>query len=161
MNCIQVIGRITKTPELRCTPTGKKVCTFAVAVRRDYKNKETDEYETDFFNVCVWEAKAEFVVKRMHKGERIGLSGKMQTRQYTDKNGNPATWYEIIADGIYFADGKQENSGVNTPPPPSEPPQYTSPTNTNSTYNVPPPTEPPQTDAQADFTTSSDDDYPF
>lgn len=119
MNCIQIIGRIAREPDVRFTPNGKKVCTFSVAVQRNYKNKETNEYEADFFNVCAWEARAEFIEKYFHKGQRVGISGTLQTRTYTDKNGNPATWYEIFAEGIDFADGKQQDNK----PPQNEPPK--------------------------------------
>lgn len=151
MNCIQIIGRIAREPDVKFTPNGKKVCTFSVAVQRKFKNTETNEYEADFFNVCAWEARAEFVEKYFHKGQRVGISGTLQTRSYTDKNGNPATWYEIVAEGIDFADGKQQNSNAanNAPTPLTEPPKSS---------NNPAHTTPPWDDFDSSI---PDEPYPF
>ena len=152
MNCIQIIGRIAREPDVKFTPNGKKVCTFSVAVQRKFKNTETNEYDADFFNVCAWEARAEFVEKYFHKGQRVGISGTLQTRSYTDKNGNPATWYEIVAEGIDFADGKQQqdNSAANNAPPPqTEPPKSS---------NNPAQTAPPW---DGDYASIPDEPYPF
>lgn len=162
MNCVCLIGRITKELELKTTPSGKPVCTFSIAVQRPYKNKDTNEYDVDFINIRAWESHAEFVTKYFHKGQRIGITGSLRVNSYTDKNGNPATWTEVVANGIDFADGKQTESNVpnaqtngNYAPPPVSQQQ--------SAAAAPPPaqTQTNQT-AQADFSAAdADDDYPF
>ncbi len=123
MNCVNLIGRLTKEPELKETPAGKSICTFSIAVQRNYKNKDTGEYEVDFINIRAWESHAEFVTRYFHKGQRIGITGSLRVNNYTDKNGNSATWTEVIANGIDFADGKQTGTAAvqqqNTAAPPS------------------------------------------
>ena len=105
MNRFIIMGRITRDLELKTTPSGVTVCQFCVAVDRNYQ-KKGEERKADFFNVVAWREKAEFVTKYFGKGRMILIEGEMQTRQYTDKNGNPATWYELIAENIYFTGEK-------------------------------------------------------
>ncbi len=150
MNCINLIGRLTRDPELKMTPNGKSVCSFSIAVQRPYKNKDTNEYDVDFINIQTWESHAEFVSRYFRKGQRIGITGALRVNSYTDKYGNPATWTFVIADGIDFADGKQtgtatasEQANGNAAPPSTQ------------TYNN-------EQTTQADFSaTEDDDDYPF
>lgn len=96
-----MMGRIVNDPELKVTPNGIAVCSFRIAVERRYHAKN-EERVTDFFNIVAWRKLGEFVSKYFAKGRMILVGGELQTRQYTDKNGNPATWYEIIADRIEF-----------------------------------------------------------
>ena len=146
MNRFLMMGRLTRAPELKTTPSGVTVCTFCVAVDRNYQ-KKGEEKKTDFFNVVAWREKAEFVTKWFGKGRMILVEGEMQTRQYTDKNGNPATWYEVIAENVYFTGDKPARQ---TPPDdfPPDPPFASNDA----------PDEP--TAAQASFGDASDD-YPF
>ena len=88
MNIIAIKGRLTKTPELRTTTSGKNVCTCSVAVDR-FGDK------TDFFTVVFWEKTAEFVSRYFEKGKEIIVTGEMQSREYTDKNGVDRTAWEI------------------------------------------------------------------
>lgn len=121
MNRFILMGRITRDLELKTTPSGTAVCEFCVAVDRRYQ-KKGEEKKTDFFNVVAWREKAEFVTKYLGKGRLILIEGEMQTRQYTDKNGNPATWYEVIAENVYFTGEKsarQEKPDELSPEPPA------------------------------------------
>lgn len=121
-NKIIVMGRIVNDPELKATPSGVNVCQFRVAVDRQYQNKG-EEKQTDFFNVTAWRKTAEFVTKYFGKGRLILIEGEMQTRPYTDKSGQKATWYEIVADRVSFTGEKSERSEAapaGAPPVPTE-----------------------------------------
>ncbi|MCI5577920.1 MAG: single-stranded DNA-binding protein [Oscillospiraceae bacterium] len=148
-NKCTMMGRIVNDLELQVTPNGTPVCTFRIAVERQYKSKN-EERITDFFNIVAWRKKAEFVTKWFAKGRMILIDGEMQTRQYTDKNGNPATWYEIIADHITFTGEKKlDNFPSAAVPEPNH-------TDTSVPVDIPPePAElPPE---PMDY----EDDYPF
>jgi single-strand DNA-binding protein len=103
MNQVQLMGRLTAEPVLRYLPNKIAVAQFTLAVNRKTKDKEE---QTDFFPVVAWRAKAEFVGKYLHKGLRIVLTGELRTRNYTDKDGIKRWVTEILAENIYFADGK-------------------------------------------------------
>lgn len=105
-NNVTMMGRIVNDLELKVTPNGTSVCQFRIAVDRRYQTKG-EERKTDFFNVVAWRKSAEFVTKWFAKGRMILVQGELQTRLYTDKNGNTATWYEIIADRISFTGEKK------------------------------------------------------
>lgn len=107
MNKVIMMGRIASDLELKTTPNGVTVCTFRFAVDRNYQ-KKGEEKATDFFNVTAWRGAAEFIVKWFAKGKMLLIEGEMQTRPYTDKNGNPATWYEIVVDQAHFTGEKDE-----------------------------------------------------
>lgn len=104
-NKVIMMGRIANDPELRTTPNGHSVCSFRIAVERRFKNND-GERTTDFFNVVAWNKTAETVTKYFAKGKMILVEGEMTTRQYTDKNGNNATWYEINAERVSFTGEK-------------------------------------------------------
>ncbi len=119
-----MMGRIVNDLELKVTPKGTNVCTFRIAVDRRYQ-AQGEERKADFFNVVAWRKTAEFICKYFAKGRMIHIQGELQTRQYTDKNGNPTTWYEIIADRVDFTGEKKlENDNAPSTLPP-EPPQST------------------------------------
>lgn len=107
MNIVSMIGRLTRDPELKQTQSGVAVCSFSIAVDRKFKNA-SGERETDFVNCTAWRQTAEFIAKYMPKGQRIGITGSLQSRQYEDKQGNKRTAWEVQVDGAYFADGKAE-----------------------------------------------------
>ena len=98
-NKVIMMGRICSDPELKTTPNGVNVCTFRIAVERRFQQKG-EERKTDFFNVVAWRSTGELVNKYFGKGKMILVEGEMQTRQYTDKSGNQATWYEIAAERV-------------------------------------------------------------
>lgn len=153
MNRVIMMGRICNDLELKITPNGTKVCPFRIAVDRNYQVKG-EEKRTDFFNVVAWRAAAEFVTRYFSKGKMILIEGEMQTRRYTDKNGNPATWYEIMTDQLYFTGEKRDTDSTSAPPPPSEPPQYAnnSVPPTHTSYGLP---------QSASDPAAEDDDYLF
>lgn len=104
-NLVVLTGRLTADPELKTTPNGISVCTFGIAVDRAYKKGE--EKETDFLNVVAWRERGEFVSKWFTKGSLIGIEGSIQTRKFTDKNGNNRTAFEIVANNVHFVESKK------------------------------------------------------
>ena len=109
MNQVTFMGRLTKEPELRYTTSQVAVANFSLAVpRRKQKDKEQ---ETDFFSVIAWRQKAEFAHKHLRKGQRVVVTGEIQNRSYTDRDGNKRTATEVIASDIHFADSKTDGQG--------------------------------------------------
>ncbi len=111
-NRVILMGRIVNDLELKTTPQGLTVCSFRLAVDRPYQ-KAGEEKKTDFFNVVAWRQTAEFVKNYFGKGRMILVEGELQTRQYTDKNGNPTTWVEILATSVKFTGEKKAESNGN------------------------------------------------
>ncbi len=108
-NKVILMGRITHDPELKTTPNGIAVCSFSIAVDRRYQTKG-EEKKTDFFNIETWRTTAEFVTRYFRKGSMIMVEGELQTQKYTDRNGNPATWYKVIADQVSFTGEKKDDN---------------------------------------------------
>lgn len=108
-NLAIIIGRTCATPELRTTPNGTSVCSFTVAVDRAFKNAD-GERVTDFINCVAYRNNAEFISKFFHKGSPIGLQGNIQTRSYTDKEGNKRTVTEIVVDKAFFTGSKEKTN---------------------------------------------------
>lgn len=111
LNKIILMGRLTKNPELRRTQSGTAVTSFTIAVDRDFKG-QNGEKETDFVDVAAWRSTAEFVAKYFTKGRMAVVEGRLQMRDWTDKDGNKRRSAEVVADNIYFADSQkreQEN----------------------------------------------------
>ena len=111
LNKIAVMGRLTRDPELRHTESGVAVCSFTVACDRDYK-AENAEREADFIDVVAWRSTAEFVSKYFAKGRMAVVEGRLQSRKWTDKNGQNRVVWEIIADNVYFGDSKPKDAGA-------------------------------------------------
>jgi single-strand DNA-binding protein len=99
------LGRLTAEPEYRTTPNGIAVTTFSLAVDR---KRTKDKAVTDFFTIVAWRTLAEFAAKYLHKGQRVLVTGELQTRNYTDKQGVKRYVTEVSVDSIYFADRKQD-----------------------------------------------------
>lgn len=115
-NLVVLTGRLTADPELKTTPNGISVTSFSIAVSRRYRAGE--ETQADFINVVAWRQSAEFVAKYFKKGSMIGIEGSIQTRKYTDKNGNNRTAFEVVANNVQFVESKREenaNSGGSEP----------------------------------------------
>ena len=106
LNVAIIMGRLTAAPELRTTASGLSVTSFSVAVDRNYKAGE--ERQTDFINVVAWRQTAEFVSRYFQKGSMIAVRGRIQQRNYEDKNGNKRTAFEIVADEVSFCGSKAE-----------------------------------------------------
>lgn len=117
LNQCNIMGRLTRDPELRRTQSGTPVATFSLAVDRDYANKETGERQADFIDVVAWRQTAEFVSKYFSKGRMAVVSGRLQMRQWTDDQGNKRTKLEIKANNVYFGDSKREGSPDEAPDP--------------------------------------------
>ena len=107
LNKCFLLGRMTKDPEIRRTNGGAAVTSFTLAVDRDFKTN--GEKETDFIEVVAWRNTAEFVSKYFSKGRMAIVEGRLQIRDWTDKNGNKRRTAEIVADNVYFGDSKREN----------------------------------------------------
>ena len=111
LNHIVIMGRLTRDPELRRTGSGIAVASFTVAVDRDFGGRDGGEKETDFIDCVAWRQTGEFVSKYFTKGRMIVVSGRLQIRGWTDKDGNNRRTAEVVADNCYFADSKKDGSG--------------------------------------------------
>ena len=111
LNKIFIMGRLTRDPELRRTQTGTPVASFSLAVDRDFKDKSTGERTTDFIDVVAWRQTAEFVSRYFTKGRMAVVEGRLQIRDWTDKDGNKRTSAEVVADNVYFGDSKRDGEG--------------------------------------------------
>ena len=112
LNHITIMGRLTRDPELRRTGTGVAVASFTVAVDRDFGNRENGERETDFIDCVAWRQTGEFVSKYFTKGRMAVVSGRLQIRNWTDKDGNKRRSAEVVADNVYFGDSKREGEST-------------------------------------------------
>lgn len=107
LNRVSIMGRLTNDPEFRTTGSGVHCTTFCLAVGRDYGAKDDGGREADFLDVVAWRQTAEFAAKHLTKGRQVVVDGRIQTRNYTDKEGNNRKAVEIVPDRIYFADSKR------------------------------------------------------
>ena len=109
LNHITIMGRLTRDPELRRTGTGIAVASFSVAVDRDFSGRDGGEKETDFIDCVAWRQTGEFVSKYFTKGSMIVVSGRLQIRSWTDKDGNKRRTAEVVADNVYFGESKRSS----------------------------------------------------
>lgn len=116
LNFICIMGRLTRDVELRRTGSGIAVASFTVAVDRDFA-QDGKEKETDFIDCVAWRQTGEFVSKYFNKGSMIVVKGRLQLRNWTDKEGNKRRSAEIVADNVYFGEGKKSQEGSNTTQP--------------------------------------------
>lgn len=110
LNQISVQGRIVRDPELRRTASGKAVASFTLACDRDFKNQQTGEKEVDFIECVAWGGTAEMVEKYFHKGQMAVATGRLQLRDWTDKNGQKRRQAEILVNNIYFCGSKESGT---------------------------------------------------
>ena len=108
LNHITIMGRLVRDPELRRTGSGIAVASFTVAVDRDFGGRDGGEKETDFIDCVAWRQTGEFVSKYFTKGRMIVVSGRLQIRSWTDKDGNKRRTAEVVADNCYFGDSKRD-----------------------------------------------------
>ena len=138
LNKIFLMGRLARDPELRRTQTGTPVASFRLAVDRDFKDRNTGERATDWIDVVAWRQTAEFVSRYFTKGRMAVVEGRLQIRDWTDKDGNKRTTAEVVADQVYFGDSKRDaegggyggyGGGYSAPAPsaPVPPPAYAAP----------------------------------
>lgn len=112
LNKIIIMGRLARDPELKRTTFGTAVTSFSLAVDRDFKS-QSGEKETDFIEVVAWKNTAEFVSKYFSKGRMAVVEGRLQIRDWTDKDGGKRRSAEVVADNVYFADSKRSESNDN------------------------------------------------
>lgn len=115
LNHIELMGRLTKAPELRRTQSGTAVTSFSLAVDRDFKS-QSGQRETDFIDVVAWRQIAEFVSKYFTKGRMAIVEGRLQIRDWTDRDGGKRRSTEVLAETVYFGDSKQHDDPFTTPP---------------------------------------------
>ena len=113
LNHITIMGRLTRDPELRRTGSGIAVASFTVAVDRDFGGRDGGERETDFIDCVAWRQTGEFVSKYFTKGRMAVVSGRLQIRSWTDKDGNKRRTAEVVADNCYFGDSRRDSDGGN------------------------------------------------
>ena len=111
LNHITIMGRLTRDPELRRTGSGVAVASFTVAVDRDFGGRDGGEKETDFIDCVAWRQTGEFVSKYFTKGSMIVVSGRLQIRGWTDKDGNKRRTAEVVADNCYFGESRRSEGG--------------------------------------------------
>ena len=109
LNVVAIMGRLVADPELRTTPAGHSVCSFRIACDRSYV-QQGQERQADFIDIVAWRQQADFVSKYFQKGSMIAVEGRLQTRNYQDKNGNNRTAVEVVANNISFAGAKRQDS---------------------------------------------------
>lgn len=110
LNKIVIMGRLTRDPEMRQTGSGTSVTSFSLAVGRDYSGRDGGEKQTDFIDVVAWRHTAEFVDKYFAKGDMAAVSGRLQIRDWTDKDGNKRRSAEVVADNVYFGGSKRRET---------------------------------------------------
>lgn len=111
LNQISLMGRLTRDPELRYTQSGTPVASFSLAVDRDFASKESGERQTDFIDVVAWRQTGEFVSKYFQKGSMAVVTGRLQIRDWQDKEGNKRRSAEVVADNVYFGESKRSRDG--------------------------------------------------
>lgn len=114
LNVVAIMGRLVADPQLRQTTTGKNVASFRIACDRGRRDAN-GQNQADFFDVVAWERSAEFVCRYFQKGSLIAVDGRLQSRQYQDKNGNNRQVVEIVAQNISFTGSKSQNQGMGAP----------------------------------------------
>ena len=112
MNKVVLIGRLTRDPEVRYTPSQKVVCSFTLAVDRPFQNQQ-GQREADFIPIVLWGKTAEVAGNSLYKGHRLGVSGRMQTRNYDDKDGKKVWVTEVIGDNIEFLEKRESSANRN------------------------------------------------
>ncbi len=114
LNHITIMGRLTRDPELRRTGSGVAVASFSLAVDRDFSPRDGGERETDFIDCVAWRQTGEFVSKYFTKGRMAVVSGRLQIRSWTDKDGNKRRTAEVVADNVYFGDSRRDGDSGNS-----------------------------------------------
>ena len=147
LNHIVLMGRLTRDPELRRTGSGIAVASFTLAVDRDYAAQGAEK-ETDFVDIVAWRNTAEFVSRYFTKGRMAVVTGRLQIRNWTDKDGNKRRSAEVVADNVYCGDSKRD--GASAPAGFDQTPSYAAP----QPYQQPA----PQAPAASGFSMLEDDD---
>ena len=156
LNHIVIMGRLTRDPELRRTQSGTPVASFSMAVDRDFKDKQTGERAVDFIDVVAWRQTGEFVSRYFSKGRMAVVEGRLQIRDWTDKEGNKRRSAEVVADNVYFGDSKRDGGDVGHNAQGNYPNSYNGYSTLADGY-------PPQPDPDGEFSelTTDDGNLPF
>jgi len=120
MNHIVLMGRLTRDPELRHTQNGTAVASFSLAIDRRFAPKEGGERQTDFIDIVAWQNTGEFVSKYFVKGQMAAVTGRLQIRDWTDKDGNKRRSAEVVADNVYFTESKKSREASIGPAEPRD-----------------------------------------
>ena len=112
MNQIVLMGRLTRDPELRYTQNNTPVASFSLAVDRRFSSKDGGERQTDFIDIVAWQQTGEFVSKYFTKGQMALVSGRLQIRDWTDRDGNKRRSAEVVADNVYFTESKKSREAA-------------------------------------------------
>ena len=131
LNHITLMGRLTRDPELRYTQSQIPVASFSLAVDRDYGGRDGGERQTDFIDIVAWRQTAEFVSKYFTKGNLVAVSGRLQIRDWTDRDGNKRRSAEVVADNVYFGESKRRDGDA---PRSAEPRESYGGSNSGSAY---------------------------
>lgn len=153
MNKVFLIGNLTRDPEMRSTQSGIPVCNFSIAVNRRFRNAQTGQQETDFFNIVAWRQLAELCSRYLTKGRKVAVLGSIQTRTYEAQDGSKRSAFDIVADEVEFLSA-QQNSGA----PAGE---YHTPSAAPAPASAPRQQAPAYAPADSGFTQMDDDDLPF
>ena len=111
LNRIILMGRLTRDPELRHTGSGTAVASFSLAVERDFRDKTSGQKTTDFIDIVAWRQTGEFVSKYFTKGRMAVVEGRLQMRDWQDRDGNKRRSAEVVADNVYFGDSRRDSDG--------------------------------------------------
>jgi len=111
LNRIALVGRLTRDPELRTTSTGKNFVNFSIAVTKRIKPSDPNERDADFFNIKAWGQTADYVNNYLTKGRLVSVDGRMESRRYTDKDGNNREIWEVVADNVAGLDRPRDDAG--------------------------------------------------
>lgn len=115
LNHIVIMGRLGRDPEMRRTQAGTSVASFSLAVDRDFKDKASGERVTDWIDVTAWAGTADFVCRYFTKGRMAVVSGRLQTQEWTDRDGNKRRSVGVVADSVYFGDSKRDGDAPTGP----------------------------------------------
>src|SRR5512141_327741 len=111
INRVILVGRLTRDPEHRTTPNGKVVATFGLAVQKRFKPQDPNERDADFFNIKVWGTSADYAKNYLTKGRLVAVDGRLETRRYTDQQGNQRDITEVVADNLQGLDRPKDDAG--------------------------------------------------
>ena len=154
MNKVLLIGRLTANPELRYTTSNNAVTTFSIAVDRNFKN-ESGNKEADFINIVAWNKKAELIHQYLKKGDRLGISGRLQVRKYQNERGENRYITEVVAEEIEFLNSKKSGLDEKSPVKPEDNRTLEEKVNSNAPY------EQFARDHQEEFNYTDEEEYPF
>lgn len=115
LNRVVLIGRLTRDPEVRTTPSGRNYATFGLAVQKRVKPQDPNERDADFFNIKVWGNSADYVKNYLSRGRMVAIEGRLETRRFTDKNGVERDIFEIVADNVQGLDRPRDDQGGGAP----------------------------------------------